>query len=62
MSEPASRRWTVPEFFAWQERREARDDLVGGVPVRVMTGARDPDALTAASPRLVRGAQPSGGA
>lgn len=41
MPEPAARRWTVQEFFAWQERQEARYELVGGVPVRPMAGARN---------------------
>ncbi|MGY2047298.1 Uma2 family endonuclease [Methylobacterium sp. JK268] len=40
MPEPASRRWTVPEFFAWQESQDARYELVGGVPVRMKAGAR----------------------
>ncbi|WP_407526085.1 Uma2 family endonuclease [Methylobacterium oryzisoli] len=38
MPEPAARRWTVQEFFAWQERQEARYELVGGEPVRLMAG------------------------
>ncbi|AWB21120.1 Uma2 family endonuclease [Methylobacterium currus] len=41
MSEPAPRRWSVQEFFAWQERQDERYGLVGGVPVRMMAGARD---------------------
>ncbi|AWN47860.1 hypothetical protein DK419_17305 [Methylobacterium terrae] len=41
MSEPAPRRWSVQEFFAWQERQDERYELVGGVPVRPMAGARN---------------------
>ncbi|MBY0299576.1 MAG: Uma2 family endonuclease [Methylobacterium sp.] len=41
MPEPAARRWTVQEFFAWQERQETRYELVGGVPGRPMAGARN---------------------
>ncbi|GJD62304.1 Uma2 family endonuclease [Methylobacterium frigidaeris] len=41
MSEPAHRRWSVQEFFAWQERQDERYELVGGVPVRMMAGARN---------------------
>lgn len=41
MSEPAPRRWSVQEFFAWQERQDERYELVGGVPVRMMAGARN---------------------
>ncbi len=40
MSERALRRWTVEEFFAWQERQDERYELVEGVPLRMMTGAR----------------------
>jgi Uma2 family endonuclease len=41
MPEPAARRWTVQEFFRWQESQDARYELVGGVPVRMMAGARN---------------------
>ncbi|KMO34020.1 hypothetical protein [Methylobacterium aquaticum] len=41
MSEPAPRRWSVQEFFAWQERQDERSELVGGVPLRMMAGARN---------------------
>jgi Uma2 family endonuclease len=41
MSEPAPRRWSVQEFFAWQERQDERYELVGGAPVRLMAGARN---------------------
>ena len=40
MSQVAVRRWTVDEFFAWQERQDERHELVGGVPVRMMAGAK----------------------
>jgi len=39
MSEPAQRRWTVEEFFAWQKDQPFRYELVGGFPVRLMAGA-----------------------
>ncbi len=41
MSESAPRRWTVEEFFAWQEDQTDRYELVGGVPARMMAGARN---------------------
>jgi Uma2 family endonuclease len=41
MPEPALRRWSVQEFFAWQERQDERYELVGGVPVQMMAGARN---------------------
>lgn len=39
MSEPAERRWTLDEFFAWQSAQRERYELVGGFPVRLMAGA-----------------------
>ena len=41
MIEPAAKRWTVEEFFAWQERQPERYELVGGFPLRLMAGARN---------------------
>lgn len=41
MSEPAPRRWSVQEFFAWQERQDERYELVDGVPPRLPAGARN---------------------
>lgn len=32
---------SVPAFFAWQERQADRYELVDGVPVRMMAGARN---------------------
>lgn len=32
---------SVEAFFAWQERQSERYELVGGVPVRMMAGARN---------------------
>lgn len=32
---------SVDDFFAWQERQPERYELVGGVPVRLMAGARN---------------------
>ena len=39
MSEAAVRPWPVEDFLTWQEGREGRYELVGGVPVKMMTGA-----------------------
>lgn len=39
MADPAQLPWTVAAFFAWQERRPDRHELVGGRPVRMMAGA-----------------------
>ncbi|MDQ3559119.1 MAG: Uma2 family endonuclease [Pseudomonadota bacterium] len=41
MSERAQKPWSVKEFFAWQEGREERYELVNGFPARMMTGARN---------------------
>jgi Uma2 family endonuclease len=41
MTESAPRRWTVDEFFAWQERQPERYELVDGFPVRMMAGAKN---------------------
>jgi Uma2 family endonuclease len=41
MTEAAPRRWTVEEFFAWQERQSERYELVDGFPVRMMAGAKN---------------------
>ncbi len=41
MSEPAQKPWSVEAFFAWQEGRVERYELVNGFPVRMMTGARN---------------------
>ena len=40
MSHAIARSWTADEFFAWQERQPERYELVGGQPVRLMTGVR----------------------
>jgi Uma2 family endonuclease len=40
MTEAASRRWTIEEFFAWQEMQPERYELVDGFPVKMMAGAR----------------------
>lgn len=42
MAEPATRRMTVDEFFAWQAQQDRNYELVDGVPVmtvKAMTGA-----------------------
>jgi Uma2 family endonuclease len=41
MSDPAHLPWTVAAFFDWQSRQPDRYELVGGVPVRLMAGARN---------------------
>lgn len=41
MTDAASRRWTVEEFFTWQERQPDRYELVDGFPVRLMSGAKN---------------------
>ena len=41
MTEAAPRRWTVEEFFAWQERKPERYELVDGFPMRMMAGAKN---------------------
>jgi Uma2 family endonuclease len=41
MTDAAPRRWTIEEFFAWQEGQAARYELVDGFPVRMMAGARN---------------------
>jgi Uma2 family endonuclease len=41
MTDAAPRRWTVEEFFAWQEGQAERYELVDGFPVRMMAGARN---------------------
>ena len=44
MSGPVLKPWTIDQFFAWQffawqTRQTERYELVGGFPVRMMTGA-----------------------
>ena len=41
MSETAGKPWTVDQFFAWQERRSERYELVNGFPLRMMAGAKN---------------------
>lgn len=41
MAQTALEPWTIDEFFAWQERQPERYELVGGVPLRPMAGARN---------------------
>jgi Uma2 family endonuclease len=41
MTDAAPRRWTVEEFFAWQEGQSERYELVDGFPIRMMAGARN---------------------
>jgi Uma2 family endonuclease len=39
MTDAAPRRWTIEEFFAWQERQPER--YVDGFPIRMMAGAKN---------------------
>lgn len=41
MSDPVLRKMTVAEFFRWQALQADRYELVGGVPLRMMAGARN---------------------
>lgn len=41
MADPGRPPWTSEEFFAWQERQAERYELVDGLPVRLMAGARN---------------------
>jgi Uma2 family endonuclease len=41
MAEPATRSWTVKEFFDWQAGQPGRYELVGGQPLRLQAGARN---------------------
>jgi len=41
MADPAQQTWTIDQFFAWQAGQPDRYELVGGVPVRMMAGARN---------------------
>lgn len=41
MPEAAPQRWSVEEFFAWQEKQPDRYELVDGFPVRMMAGAKN---------------------
>ena len=41
MTDAASRRWQLEEFFAWQERQLERYELVDGFPIRMMAGAKN---------------------
>lgn len=41
MAEPAPRGMTVEQFFAWQEGRAERYELVNGQPLRIMAGAKN---------------------
>jgi Uma2 family endonuclease len=41
MTEAAPHRWTIEEFFAWQENQPQRYELVDGFPVRMMAGAKN---------------------
>jgi len=41
MTEAAPRRWTIEEFFAWQEGQPQRYELVDGLPMRMIAGAKN---------------------
>ena len=39
MAQNALKPWSLAEFFAWQDRQEAKYELVGGFPLKMMAGA-----------------------
>lgn len=41
MAQIAATPWTVDEFLAWDERQVGRHELVGGFPLRMMSGVRN---------------------
>ena len=41
MGLPELKAWTLPEFFAWQEKQDVRYELVNGFPLRMMAGAKN---------------------
>lgn len=41
MADPATRHWSVTEFFDWQARQPKRYELVDGLPLEMMGGARN---------------------
>jgi Uma2 family endonuclease len=47
MADPAAERWTIDEFFAWQETQPERFELVDGFPLGMMAGAKNAHDLIA---------------
>ena len=41
MAEAARARWTADEFLVWDEHQSDRHELVDGLPLRMMAGARN---------------------
>lgn len=41
MSQPLAQPMSVDAFFAWQERQDVRYELVDGLPLRMMAGAKN---------------------
>ena len=41
MAQPHLKKWTIDEFFLWQERQGSRFELVDGFPHKLMKGARN---------------------
>lgn len=41
MAEQAARRWSLDQFFSWQENQGERYELVDGLPVRMIAGAKN---------------------
>ena len=41
MTQAAAQRWTIDEFFAWQEKQPERYELVDGFPLRMMAGTKN---------------------
>lgn len=49
MSSVVAKRWSVDEFFAWQERQSDRYEFVGGAPVPMTTRQRNTHSLIVAN-------------
>ena len=41
MAEPVHQKWTLDEFFVWQEKQADRYELVDGRPLKMMAGAKN---------------------
>ena len=41
MGQPELKKWTIEEFFAWQDKQESRYELVNGFPLRMMAGTKN---------------------
>ena len=41
MGQPELKKWTIEEFFAWQDKQESRYELVNGLPLQMMAGTEN---------------------